>query len=424
MVIFGLIIFVSGLLFYKAYPDRILFAYIGSIFMASSVAVMDACASVLTDPLFMLFVVLFLLAVRSFAENQKSIHLFWMGLITCLALLERYTGLVLLLTGALFLIYFYGKHYFQGLFKSALFSLSALPVVLWSIFHNYSVSKRPFAYNPAVNAAGNFYWTVVKILYWFFPYNIIQRITPFGLAIAIVLILVLLNRLPAWSRWFKKLIRRANSANVILILIYLGVLIFYTDYYATNSLGFQRYHIVLIPPLLIVLFAVYEELILPRFGTPMKVKDGILIAVFILWLIYPFLQIRAYEQEVWVNGEIANNSFNFVDIRESDFLKNVIALSVNQPVYSNYKSAAWLYLRRDIFSIPRVDPKSRQINSDSLTNFRNLIGSSGGGYLVWFKTINYRDNLPSLNQLNQAIKMKLIFTSDVGDIYYIASHTP
>ena len=99
-------------------------------------------------------------------------------------------------------------------------------------------------------------------------------------------------------------------------------------------------------------------------------------------------------------------------------------LPLSQPTYSNYEPAAWFYLRRDIFSIPRVDPKSRQFNSDSLTNFRNLISSSGGGDLVWFKTINYRDNLPSLNQLNQAIKMKLIFTSDVGDIYYIGSNPP
>ena len=146
--------------------------------------------------------------------------------------------------------------------------------------------------------------------------------------------------------------------------------------------------------------------------------------MFIIWLIYPFLSLQAYEREVQINGEIANNSYNYVDIRESDFLKMAENLSVSHRIYSNYEPAAWFYLRRDIFSIPRVDPKSRQFNSDSLTNFRDLISSSGGGYLVWFKTINYRNNLPGLDQLNQAIKMKLIFTSDVGDIYYIGSNTP
>jgi hypothetical protein len=425
IVTFSLIIFFSGILFLKIFPDRMLFAYIGSIFIAASVAVIDTCASILSDPLFMLIVVLFLLAVQSFTETQKFTTLIWMGLLACLASLERYAGLVLILTGVLFLIRFYWKDVRQGLFKSALFALSGLPILLWGFLHNYPLSGRPFGSNGNISIMGNTYIAVAKTLYWFLPYSMIKIATPFGWLAAIFLVLILLNRPPVWKRWFQRLFDGAGFANLTLIVIYLGLLIVYTDYYATNSLDYQRYHMILMVPVLIVLFAVYEELIPPRSGTSaVKVKDGILIAVFILWLIYPFSRIQTYEQQVRVNGEISNNTFNFVNIRESDFLKNAETLSVSQPIYSNYEPAAWFYLRRDISSIPKVDPKSKQYIPESLTRFRDSLHSSGSGYLVWFKTINYRENLPILDQLHQTIEMETVYTSDVGDIYRISSNTP
>ena len=49
IITFGLIIFFSGILFQKTYPDRMLFAYIGSIFIATSLAVIDTSASILSD---------------------------------------------------------------------------------------------------------------------------------------------------------------------------------------------------------------------------------------------------------------------------------------------------------------------------------------------------------------------------------------
>jgi hypothetical protein len=425
IISFGLIVFFSGILILKTYPDRMLFAYIGSIFIATSLTLIDTSASILSDPLFMLFVVLYLWVATYFTQTQNVKYLIWMGLLACLASLERYAGLALVLAGVIYLLYFYWGNFRRGLFRTGLFAVSGLPVFLWGILHNYPVNRQLFGSRLRAILTINLYLTGEKIFYWFLPYKVMQLVTPIGLLALGLLMLILLNRASHWKNWFRRLAGKSEAMNSIFVIVYLCLLIFYTSSYETDDIWFQRFHVILLPSLLILLFAIYEELIPPRLGTSaLKFKDGILIAVFILWLIYPFLNIQAYEQAVQINGEIANNSYNYVDIRESDFLKMAENLSVSQRIYSNYEPAAWFYLRRDILSIPRVDPKSRQFNSDSLTNFRNLTGSSGGAYLVWFKTINYRDNLPSLNQLNQAIKMKLIFTSDVGDIYYIASNTP
>ena len=325
IITFGLIIFFSGVLFQKTYPDRMLFAYIGSTFIATSVVVIDTCASILSDPLFVLVIVLFLLAAKSFTENQKSVNLTWMGILACLASLERYAGLFLIITGVIFLICFYWRDYGRGLFKSALFLISSLPILLWSILHNYPLNGWQFLYYGSAgisitlsmpNITGTVYWTTLKILYWFIPYSIIKIIGPFGALAVILIVLLLINRLFAWNRWFQRLISRAGFANTMLILIYLGMIIFYTKYSESKNLSGQRYEIVLMAPLLIVLFAMYEELIPPRLGNLINIKDGILIVVFIVWLIYPISKIRTYERTVQVNGEIANNTFNFVNIRE------------------------------------------------------------------------------------------------------------
>ena len=92
----------------------------------------------------------------------------------------------------------------------------------------------------------------------------IKIATPFGLLIAIVLVLVLLNRSSNWKRWFQRLVSQSNFANSILIVVYLGVLIFYSSYVETNDLGFQRFHIILLIPLMIVFFITYDELIPPH----------------------------------------------------------------------------------------------------------------------------------------------------------------
>ena len=259
-------------------------------------------------------------------------------------------------------------------------------------------------------------------MYWFFPYTVIKLATPFGLLIGILLVVLLISRPPDWKRWVERLINPSNSVNSVLIIIYLGVLIFYSSYYEIDALNYHRFHIILLPSLLILFFAVYEELVPPRIET--KIKDGVLVAIFILWLIYPFSKIQHYELQSRINGGTVYNSYNFADIRESDFLKRAEELPASQKVYSNYERAAWFYLRRDILTMPRLNLKTNQLDPASLEKFRDSIGPNGGGYIVWFKTINTREYLPSLDQINQTVKLNKVFTSDVGDIYYIESNLP
>ena len=430
---FGLIVFFSGLLFQRLYPERMLLASLGSVVIAASPALVNTSASILSDPLFMLFVILFLLEAVALAQDAQWIHILWMGLLASLASLDRYAGLVLVLAGALFLLYFFRKRFLQGLVKSALFLVSGLPLILWSFFHNYPVTGSLFGSYGAASITGNIYSSVEKILYWFIPYSLIQIATPLGLAAILLLVLIVLNKPSDWKKWFQCLFNDSAFANSILILVYLGALVFNTSYLDTRDLFFERYHIILLTPLLIVFCAVYEQLIPPRnvtlsemkgLASKLKIKDLVLLFVFLLWLVYPFSKIWENEKNTRLNGGVLYNRYNYADIQTSTFLKTAQALPGSQKIYSNYEPAAWFYLRQDILSLPREDPKSKKVDAASLKRFRNSIGPASGGYIIWFQTINYRDDLPSLSQLEQMVKLKPVFTSAVGDIYYIVSNSP
>lgn len=426
IAIFILIVFFSGILFWRLYRNRIVLAYAGSIITATSLALIDMCASILSDPLLLLFVLGFLLAATYLTQTQNVKYFIWMGLLACLASLERYAGLALILTGTIYVFYFYWDNYRRGLFRAGLFALSGLPVLLWGIFFNYRVSGRLIGYSPLrAIFTMNLYLIGEKISYWFLPYNVIKAVTPLGLLAAALLILILLNRSSHWKNWFQRIISKSEAVNSIFFIIYLCVMIFLPSSYEIGALGSQRYHAILLPSLLIVLFTLYEELIPPRLGSPnARIKDWVFIPLLIIWLVYPASKIQTYIRDTGINGEINYNTYNYANIKESDFLRTAESLPENQNLYSNYEKAAWFFLRRDISIVPKIEPKTKKLDPNSVAQFRDSIGSDGGGYIVWFKTINYKDNIPSLGQLDQTITMDSIFTSDIGDIYYIASRNP
>ena len=426
-IVFGLIVFFSGILFYKTYPDKPIFAYLGSTIILTCLGIIQISANIASDPLLMLFVILFLISTKNFVDTQKTIHIFWMGLFACLATFQRYAGLVIVVTGSVFLLYYFRSKLTKAFLVSAAFFIFAGgPVIGWGIFHNRPISGNLFGSYMGAVPLGNLYIFAEKFLYWFMPYSIIQIATPFGIVIAAVLILILVNRkFIYWKNWFDLLISDSQVANLIFTIIYGGMLTFYVSYYEFDTLDSQRIHIIILPSLLIVIFAAIQELIPPRGESPnIKLKYQILAMVFIVWLIYPVFKLQDYLRKssgVEVSGM---NTYNTAILHETDFLKTAQTLS-NSPekIYSNYEAAAWFYMRRDILSIPRVNKKGEP-DQTALAKFQQSIGSAGGGYIIWFNTINYREDLPKPSQLYQMAKIIPVFTSNVGDIYHIVSNNP
>jgi hypothetical protein len=334
---------------------------------------------------------------------------------------------VLALTGAGFLLYLYRSRLIKALLGSSAFLLLAgLPIIGWGLFHNYPVSGTLFGTNRVTNPLGDLYLLIEKLLYWFIPYDFIRIATPIGLFIAIVMILALINRPIHWKNWLNLLSAESRMANSIFSVVYTGTLIFLVSYAEQRNLESQRYYVVLLPSLLMILFAAIQELIPPRRGSPSEaLKYRVAAVLFILWLIYPVSKVQDYLQKSAGVESSGNNIYNTAAIRESNFLKFAQTFSTrDQKIYSNYEAAAWFYLRRDILGLPRLDRKKGKLDQVALAEFRESIGPEGGGYIVWFRTIHLRDNMPEASQLYQMAKIEPVFISSAGDVYHIISSEP
>ncbi len=102
---FGNIIFWAGILFLRIQPTRPLYAIAGSLVVASSPSLIRICANVAPDPFFILFVIWFLIAATGYSRAPSRRALAGLTLAALLAASQRYLGLVVVLSGAILILW-------------------------------------------------------------------------------------------------------------------------------------------------------------------------------------------------------------------------------------------------------------------------------------------------------------------------------
>ena len=130
-------IFLSGALLYFAFCDRPLIHYLGGLFILTSDMSIRIHANISSEPLFVAFSMIFLLASADYLQT-RSRRAFWcMVVLSALAPLQRYLGVSLIAAGGLFILYAYRDHFWRGFREAVLFGvLSILPIALWIGLHN------------------------------------------------------------------------------------------------------------------------------------------------------------------------------------------------------------------------------------------------------------------------------------------------
>lgn len=425
-LVFGLCIFCSGLLFRTLFPDDPVFAYLGAAVIATCLGIIQISANVASDPLLLLFAILFLLFAARYAAHRSFPDLLWTGIFACLGSLQRYAGVSLVLAGAAWLAYLYRKQPAQALLRGGLFFvIFGAPIFAWGFLHNLPATGNLFGSYLQPDVAKNLYAATLKLLYWFIPLVVIQRVTPYGILLLLLVILLLLNRAPQWKQWFGLLTSDAHMASTIFFVLYAAMLVFYVSYVEHRNLESQRIHMVILPSLLILAFSIIRELILPHLGAPALLwKYRILALLAVLWLIYPVSKVWSYLAKSQGVESSGTNLYNLASIRESLFLQKAETLpSSGETIYSNYEAPAWFFLRTDIASLPRVDDNG-QLDAGGLALFQDSLAAHPGGYIVWFRTLHTRNDLPDPSQLAQVAHLEPVLLSNVGDVYHIAAAAP
>ena len=141
-IIFGLIIFISGRWLIQHIQSRLLAVW-GCIAITMSIPLATTAYSALSEPLFILFVMLSLIQTDHFLRNGKTSSLIWSAVFAALACLTRYPGVALIIAVIPLLILPWNGIKTQKTKKAGLYAtIAALPLLLW-LLRNFLISGQP-----------------------------------------------------------------------------------------------------------------------------------------------------------------------------------------------------------------------------------------------------------------------------------------
>jgi hypothetical protein len=421
---FGLVIWLSGYFFYRIFPNVPLFAYIGSAVFTTSLSLLIMASNILSDLLFLAFVLAFLILATEVLETGSRKSIFWMGLVAAVSPFQRYAGLTLVITGAILLLFLYRKNLAQGfLFAGSFGALTGLPILLWVFFHNYLRTGILFGLRLPAVYLGNLRVTLEKAEHWFLPATLTNLIPTWLIVLILFLILILGNRGADWKRWMNSLTYSSYLPSLIFFVLYLFVLIFNVSYFEVQYPYMDRIHIIILPALMALIFLTIRELT-PRYLRNFAPKNllALVIMFFLLWLSFPIYNLQKYIRKAYFQGDISEfNMYNIPVLRDSGFKEYLSTQPVeDQKVYSNYEAAAWFMTRYPITKLPYGDVGEKRVNAEEvLQRFPTWPGKDGNGYVIWIKALSFKPYVLTPQQLAGRADFQLLYSSKGGEIYLL-----
>jgi len=419
----GLNLYLSGLILWQAFSERPLYAYLGGIFAVLSISSLRVHATIFSEPLYLTMTLGLLLALDEYIRLRSRRSFIWILLLSALAPLQRYVGLALGVT-AMFVILVENRRSFRTIVLEGLFVTLAtnLPIGWWLLIHNLRDNGTLWGgtSDQVVDVAENTSLALTKIFHWFIPYLAPMMpifLSPFLLVAAIVVILGLLNfrRIELVSRWGKALATPAIYPTLVYGFVYLAAVIVTSITSDHQWLYSDRYHVIVLVPVLLLTFLTVDLLILPHLKLPGRSRNLLVAMVFAVWCIYPLYGLREYLSLALERGEPSEyNLYNTRKYHEMKVVSVMEQLRTEHPdvlAYSNYVDAVWFYTRKTtrllpVHGIPNFDEK-----------YQGWLGNDAG-YLVWFKPNEYKHYL-SPDELAELVNLQLVYTDASGDIYYI-----
>ncbi len=417
----GVIVWLGGALLLACFPDNPLWALAGGLVLLTSVSLLSICANIGTDPLFTALVMGFLLAAGKAVAATSWRGWLALALLAGLASLQRLPGVALIVSGAFLYIYAQRTSPRQGFIGGFLFSaLTALPLAVWVIGHNYLGYNTLFgvyafqATYPLANLKDMF----DKVFHWFVPLSA-GRTIPMAVITIIALTLVLVSRSENWRKLSARLQQPPILASLVFGAIYLVFLVFTTNSVDTSYTYFDRYYIALLPPLLILAFAILQSLPSTIWATFQRWARLIGLMVFAVWLIYPAYSVYKYIVRSRSEGVASYNKYNTRQMQQAEIIRVVKELSDNQhlALYSNYPAAVWFYTRQEAFNSPRGEIVGTIDIQEILKTYKGWPYDQPG-YLIWFVPNEYNHVLePRL--LAHLAELRVVYRGKDGLIYQI-----
>lgn len=411
IVLFGLSIFLSGVLFARVFGENSFYTYAGPLFIWSSVALITPAVNVSSDVLFLVVVLLFLLQAARYVHSPSTRGLLGMGALVILLTYIRYAGFGLIIAGTL-LVLTERKLSFRHLVKTAVFGLAtSLPIAGWTYFHNYRGAERFVGYQPLLATPWqNFALIPEKVASWFLPSGLLAYIPPFLVIIGFGLVLLALSTSKSRQAFAHALWKPVVRPHALFLVGYVCVLVFASSYYELRYPALDRIHAILLPSLMIVTLLAVKHLPARLY---MRVPAPRLWLAVICLLLLCFTGYRAqkYVRLTAERGDVHYNFANSRSLHESALARYLTETPglIEGSLFSNNEAALWFYVRHEIRGVPRVGDLTTWPQGES-------------GYLVWFLGhLDYKYDLIDPEDYERAGLLQIVFEDELGVVYRITA---
>lgn len=196
-ILFGLVIFTSGILMYKYLNLPALYSLGGIVVILVGIPIVKVSQLAITELLFILFLVFYLIATETFLKKNNTISLIILSLIVALACLTRYIGVILIFTGIINIFSKRNKCLITKVRQIFIFSaITTIPLFAF-LLRNYLSTGAAAGYRDVskLHILHNIGLAVNTIYYWYVPTDIsLNNLTLIVLMIIMGILTILLLR--------------------------------------------------------------------------------------------------------------------------------------------------------------------------------------------------------------------------------------
>lgn len=418
-LLFGMAIYHFGMILDKClFPKSLIIA--GLLFVIFSIPVFGVSIWMWSEVLFITITLLFFRLLDSYLEEANFIQLIMLAIITSLAILTRYIGVVILLTTIISILLFHKNTIKKNIILIFTYSvLSLLPVVIWLI-RNYLISGTFFGRRGSTKNSffPNLFASIEKISEWFIP-DALVSIKLFGLFLFIItaiwLVLILLKKIN-----YKNILHKLNNRKLVIvslfILIYLITIVILSSLKSFDPIGSRLLSPLYLPVtflLLLITKSIYNHI--------NKLRYKVLLFTFLmLSLSYPiFTTYHTAITHYKYGSGYSGNSWpkNEKEIWLDKIKKSYISVPV---VYSNDPFAVYYLI--NLYS--KWSPIKGFGDSDEIyVQLNELIGvwpPEKESYLIWFKQTEFQQrSLYKPNEISPISDLSLMDSTDIGYLYSV-----
>jgi hypothetical protein len=420
-VVFAVIIFFSGLWFYRN-TKRYVFTVIGTFAVLLSIPVFKVAKFVWSEPLLILFSVLFFISIESYLKKDGNIHLLLAAVFTALACLTRYMGVVLVFTGLLMLL-FQRKRLIRKFGEAFTFGfISSFPLLLWAI-RNYIVSSTLFGARTPSNYTlrQNIEFTLHTVVSWFLPIERLSAVWGRQKTVLLTITILAAAAMLVLAGVFTALRRKhgkTSCASLIGMLCASVYIVIYTAYLiaSATSVAFDTIDNRLMAPVyipLVFIIVVAADGIAGAFkqARVQRITTAVTAVIFSTMLIYPAMSVAA---DVRSSVRSGAGIFSSDVWHGSDLITYLRKNPPKHQVYSNFPDAVYALTGTPA----RYTPKKNSLPDYGFERFEEKVKQAKTSYIVWFNK-NTSSSIYNVDELRRYFKIEKITELEDGEIYEV-----